>query len=97
MTHPEGLTNRNESWRRIRVGLTGLSGIILLIALASAMLQQLTPGQTPVAAAINGSPTKPAGSGSEPLAELGVAPGAPTQSPNAPASAPADGASAARK
>ncbi len=78
MALPEWQGTRNESWRRIRVGVTGLGGIVLLIALASAMLEQLAPNQTPVAAAVSDARTKPAAPDSEPLAELGVAPGAPT-------------------
>jgi hypothetical protein len=80
MALPDGLRGRNESWRRIRVGLTGLGGILLLIGLASAMLEQLTPNQTPIAAVVSGAPAKSADAKSEPLAELGVAPGAATPS-----------------
>jgi hypothetical protein len=74
--------DRKESWRRIRVGLTGLGGILLLIGLASAMLERISPRTPePVAVAdglLGNSVQAPE---SEPLAELGVAPGAaePTQ------------------
>lgn len=72
----EWQNDRSESWRRIRVGVTGLAGIVLLIGLASAMLEQLTPGLAPVAAAVNGPQAKSGEADKEPLAELGVAPGA---------------------
>lgn len=77
MPAEESATDRKESWRRIRVGLTGLGGILLLIGLASAMLERLSP-RTPEPVAINedvpGNMT--IAPKDEPLAELGVAPGA---------------------
>ncbi len=63
----------SESWKRIRVGMAGVAGMLLLLALGSAML--VLEGQnskpTNVTASLN-SVEKP----SEPMAELGVAPGA---------------------
>jgi hypothetical protein len=76
------LEDSKERSKRIRVGLTGLCGIVLIVGLASAMMSQLTasvskaPGASasgnvaaPSAVAAQGEPV-------EPLAELGVAPGA---------------------
>ena len=73
------LQERNESWRRIRVGLTGLGGILLLVGLANAMLQQLGPSKVQNAPTVTGQPAKSADEKNEPLAELGVAPGAPAK------------------
>ena len=73
------LQERNESWRRIRVGLTGLGGILLLIGLANAMLQQLGTAKVQDVPTVTGQPAKSADEKNEPLAELGVAPGAPTK------------------
>lgn len=80
MAGQETLEDRKESWRRIRVGLTGLGGILLIIGLASAMLERVGPGRTPAEATANGAGTKATESKDEPLAELGVAPGAPDPS-----------------
>jgi hypothetical protein len=76
MMSREGYDDRRESWRRIRVGLTGLGGILLIIGLASAMLERIGPSTSPVAAISGGGASKSAEPKSEPLAELGVAPGA---------------------
>ncbi len=78
MTSREGYDDRRESWRRIRVGVTGLGGILLIIGLASAMLERIgpSPSPNPIAATRSGEATKPAEPKNEPLAELGVAPGA---------------------
>jgi hypothetical protein len=64
-----------QRMQRIRVGLTGLGAVILLIVLATALFSRIggsvnSPGNSAVTAA------KPASS-DEPLADLGVAPGAP--------------------
>ena len=75
----ESLRDRNESWRRIRVGMTGLGGILLLIGLANAMLQQLGSAKVQAVPTVTGQPAKSADEKNEPLAELGVAPGAPTK------------------
>lgn len=71
------VSDRKESWRRIRVGLTGLAGILLLIGLTSAMLERLSP-RTPEPVATGADVTGNATDApkDEPLAELGVAPGA---------------------
>jgi hypothetical protein len=88
MTPRDGYDDRRESWRRIRVGLTGLGGILLIIGLASAMLERIGPKASPVEATRNGEAAKSAETKNEPLAELGVAPGA---------AAPADEGSAPKK
>jgi hypothetical protein len=77
MAGQELLPDRKESWRRIRVGLTGLGGILLIIGLASAMLERVGPGRTPAEVTANGGSAKTTETKDEPLAELGVAPGAP--------------------
>lgn len=77
MTEEEMGSDRRESWRRIRVGVTGLAGILLLIGLTSAVLERLSP-RTPEPAVATSSAQGGAKEAAkvEPLAELGVAPGA---------------------
>lgn len=77
-------TNHDQIMQRVRVGMTGLAGVALLIALASAIFSSVSD-EAPVSA--DGAPkadvvanltsnqTAPE-SPNEPLAELGVAPGA---------------------
>lgn len=66
----------SESWRRVRVGMAGIAGMLLLLALGSAMLDRLVLEDQ------NGKPANAATGAnsveipSEPMAELGVAPGA---------------------
>ncbi|MFM7028037.1 MAG: hypothetical protein ACKOXK_05100 [Chakrabartia sp.] len=81
MSRPDPASDRRESWRRIRVGLTGLGGILLLIGLANAMLQQLGQTSAPVAPNVSGVTPRNGDTKNEPLAELGVAPGAPAPNP----------------
>ncbi|MBK8628822.1 MAG: hypothetical protein IPN84_01030 [Sphingomonadales bacterium] len=69
--------------QRIRVGLTGLAVVLVLVMLATAVLTQVTPD-----APLNGAI---AATGDEPLADLGVAPGAPENLTNAVAPAPVAG------
>lgn len=77
MSAEEATPDRKESWRRIRVGLTGLTGILLLIGLTSAMLERLSPRTPePVASGEDLVANATAAPKDEPLAELGVAPGA---------------------
>jgi hypothetical protein len=86
MANPDFDPDRRESWRRIRVGLTGLGGILLLIGLANAMLQQLGKANAPVVPSVAEQAARSSDAKNEPLAELGVAPGAPaTPPPSAPA------------
>ena len=63
-------------------------GILLIIGLASAMLERIGPSASPVEATRSGEAAKPVETKNEPLAELGVAPGA---------AAPADEGSAPKK
>jgi Rod binding domain-containing protein len=58
---------------------------LLLIGLANAMLQQLGPAKVPVAPTVTGQVAKPADEKNEPMAELGLAPGAAAPSDDAPA------------
>ena len=77
MTEAEMGADRRESWRRIRVGVTGLAGILLLIGLTSAVLERLSPRTPePVAAGPGAQNAAKDATKDEPLAELGVAPGA---------------------
>lgn len=84
MAADEPTANGKESWRRIRVGLTGLAGILLLIGLTSAMLERLSP-RVPEPADVAGDAAVNAVDvpEDEPLAELGVAPGAADSSKDA--------------
>jgi Na+-transporting methylmalonyl-CoA/oxaloacetate decarboxylase gamma subunit len=65
---------RVERMQRIRVGLTGLAVVLLIIALAAAMFRGV--GEQAGSAAANNSAEMDASTTDEPLAELGVAPGA---------------------
>ncbi len=80
---------RSETLRRIRVGLSGIAGILLLLAAASAILERIAkqspkPSATATVPQLNGvaAPT-------EPMAGLGVAPAA--AEPEKPAVAPITG------
>jgi hypothetical protein len=81
---------RSETWRRVRVGLAGIGGILLLLAVASAMLDRIArqSPQTPMSKndLQNGVGVAP----TEPMADLGVAP-APSGQPK-PAAVPNAGA-----
>jgi len=74
------LVQQKEGMQRVRVGLSGLAGVVLLVGLANIVVDNARKkddgGQ--IAASDNGSNlTNPAGSmtkPSEPLAELGVTP-----------------------
>lgn len=59
---------RLNSMQRIRIGLTGLGVVFLLVLLGAVVIRSGGSGETNVAATNAGEP-------SEPLAELGVAPG----------------------
>lgn len=59
----------DDRMQRIRVGLTGLAVVLVLVMLATALVTRIMPEQ-----AVNASV---ASTGDEPLADLGVAPGAP--------------------
>ncbi|UAK24934.1 hypothetical protein [Sphingomonas nostoxanthinifaciens] len=64
---------RGAAGQRVRVGLTGLAFVFLLVMLATALLHQAGADTAAENAAAN------AQGPSEPLAELGVAPGNPPQ------------------
>ncbi len=68
--------------QRIRVGLTGLAVVLLLVALATAVINRIGGGVSN--SGVNAAVALPP-SNDEPLADLGVAPGAP---PNESATAP---------
>ncbi|MEQ1548988.1 MAG: hypothetical protein ABL918_10140 [Chakrabartia sp.] len=87
LRHPLPLPrdDRSEGWRRIRVGAIGVVAILVLIGLSSAMMSRITD-QANVSAQVTGggavlAPPVPV---EEPLAELGVAPGAPEVIPTTP-------------
>jgi hypothetical protein len=91
--------------QRVRVGLTGLAFVFLAVMLAAIflrrpadeppitpnMIEQQKAGNAPAAAA-----SAPAGQPSEPLAELGVAPGSADSNAAAAPQAPATPPPAAR-
>jgi len=69
--------NAGSSAQRIRIGLTGLAFAFLLVLLGSAIARS---GQNDGSAAVNAAEN---GTSSEPLAELGVAPGSGSQTNSA--------------
>lgn len=76
---------RRDGMQRVRVGLTGLAVVLLIVALATAVLRtvdQQVAGNDPAPSVDNADRSK-----DEPLADLGVAPGAPAENASAPAPA----------
>ncbi len=75
-------SERSEGWRRVRIGLSGIGVIVLMLAIASAMQSRLDlqvanqPAQSSAGANTKPQPDK------EPMADLGVAPGAPEEPAN---------------
>lgn len=74
---PEAADDRQEQMQRVRIGLTGLAVVLLLVFVATFAITRL---QAPVA---NNSIA--ADSSDEPLADLGVAPGASEDNQSTPA------------
>ena len=69
-----------DSMQRVRVGLTGLAVVLVLLAVATAIFRTVD-SQMPAnrsVAAVNASETD-----DEPLADLGMAPGAPDKNASA--------------
>jgi hypothetical protein len=62
----------SEGWLRVRVGVTGLAAIMLIVGLVSAMRENLVLDGQPLPQGQAGNVTD----NEEPMAELGVAPGA---------------------
>lgn len=56
--------------QRIRVGLTGLAVVFVIVLVATAFLTRFSPS-------VEGNVVAAAGTSDEPLADLGMAPGAP--------------------
>ena len=68
---------QRESIRRVRIGMTGLGGIVLLLALVNIVVDNVRPDSVSSPAVATGNAVAPNGeSPSEPLAELGVTPSA---------------------
>lgn len=68
---------RRDGMQRVRVGLTGLAVVLLIVALATAVLRSVDRqaiGNAPAPNVDNSDKSK-----DEPLADLGVAPGAPAE------------------
>ncbi len=65
--------DRQERMQRMRVGLTGLAVVLLIVALATALFNRAGTLATSNSAA---NATQPKAETDEPLAHLGVAPGA---------------------
>lgn len=68
---------RRDGMQRIRVGLTGLAVVLLIVMLATAVLR--TVDQQAIGNVAPPDVDVSAKSKDEPLADLGVAPGAPTE------------------
>lgn len=67
---------QGERMQRIRVGLTGLAVVLLIVALATAVFRRID-GEAGAGLANNSAQTQ-VNPDDEPLAQLGVAPGAST-------------------
>jgi hypothetical protein len=67
---PTFLGDSSEGWHRIRVGVAGLAAILLIIGLASAMVERLGLDR----AAETTPQDKSSKANDEPMSELGVAP-----------------------
>lgn len=68
---------RRDGMQRVRVGLTGLAVVLLIVALATAVLRTVdrqVVGNNATPSVENSDKSK-----DEPLADLGVAPGAPDE------------------
>jgi hypothetical protein len=68
---------RRDGMQRVRVGLTGLAVVLLIVALATAVLKTVDEqvvGNSSPPSVDNSDKSK-----DEPLADLGVAPGAPAE------------------
>jgi hypothetical protein len=72
---PLAESGRDDRMQRIRVGLTGLAVVLLLVMLATAVLKGIMPDMPGNSVSVS--------TGDEPLADLGVAPGAPENISNA--------------
>ena len=73
---------RRGGMQRVRVGLTGLAVVLLLVALATAVrktVDEQVVGTRPAPSVDNSDKSK-----DEPLADLGVAPGAPAENVSTP-------------
>ena len=69
--------NRRDGMQRVRVGLTGLAVVLVLLAVATAIFRTVDNqafGNNSAEALVNKS-----GANDEPLADLGMAPGAPNE------------------
>jgi hypothetical protein len=80
MTDPSRSTGmpgdeRRERMQRIRVGLTGLAVVLLIVFAATALFNRVRDAQSPATNAAQASEAEKS-SMDEPLADLGVAPGA---------------------
>lgn len=70
----EQAANR-ESIRRVRIGMTGLGGIVLLLALVNIVVDNVRPDSASSPTVATGNAVAPNGDRpAEPLAELGVTP-----------------------
>lgn len=76
-SQPSPPRDRTVRMQRIRIGLTGLAAVLLLIALTSAIFGSLDAPQGNPANQLGGAQGANS-TGDEPLADLGVAPGAPS-------------------
>jgi hypothetical protein len=74
---PKPRDDVRERMQRVRVGLTGLAVVLLIVALATALFRQV--GNQVSTNASRNDAALDASSDDEPLADLGVAPGAATE------------------
>ena len=71
-----GGDDKCDRMQRVRIGLTGLAIVLIIVVLATLVIAQFNRQLPPQNAAMNAAEAAKS-SGDEPLADLGVAPGAP--------------------
>lgn len=85
-----------EGMQRVRIGLTGLAFVFVAVLLAAALTSapsaepELTPNSIEQGGSMQNMPSTPTPAPSDPLAELGVAPGKADANSVQPAPAPAE-------
>lgn len=77
------LDERRERMHRVRVGLTGLAVVLVLVFIATAVITRISDNAVPASGSIVNNMTSE--EHDEPLADLGVTPGASNEAATEPA------------